>query len=966
MKPFTAVAVTLATLALVGCGVHQSAEAPPLTGPSTLATSVTITATPDTINYSINQNFPSPSTVKVSVFGPTGQPKVGQAVRLDMLVGGTVADYGTLQTRQPVSGPDGTVTVVYLAPNTPPPPDDSTVKTVTIRATAILTDAQASSAATADIRLVPVGVILPPAGTPTAAFTMSPAQALMNVPVTFDASGSTPGDGATQITLYSWNFGDGTAAGGGRSVTHTFTTQQVFNGTLTVTNDRGLSASIPVTTAVGALAAPTASFVFSPTAPAIGQNVVFNADQSAAAAGHTLTSFNWNFGDGATGSGFLVSHAFATAGTYNVVLSVTDDTGQKSTTSKSVTAGAAAASLPTADFTFSPGAPAVNQTVFFNAASSTAGSGHTLSSYAWNFGDGATGAGVTPSHVFAAAGTFTVTLTVTDEIGQYSVTSKSVAVSSSVANLPTANFTFSPLAPVPNQPVLFNASSSTPGTGHTLVSYAWNFGDGATGTGVTPSHPYSAAGTFTVTLTVTDEIGQVGVTSKTVTISGTQPVASFTFSPTTPAVNQPVFFNASSSTGGTGHTLVSYAWNFGDGVTGTGVTPSHPYSAAGTFTVTLIVTNEVGQTGTVSAGVTVAAGGGAPTANFTFSPSAPAPNQPVLFNASSSTAGTGHTLVSYAWNFGDGATGSGVTPSHPYSAAGTFTVTLTVTDEIGQVGLISKPVTITGTPPTASFTFLPATPAVNQTVFFDASSSTAGTGHRLVSYAWTFGDGQTGTGVTPTHAYSVVGTFAVTLTVTDEIGQVGVTSKTVIISSAPTASFTFLPLAPAVNQAVFFNASGSTAGTGHTLVSYAWNFGDGQIGTGVTPNHAYSAAGTFTVTLTVTDEVGQTGTARLAVNVATIVAEFVFSPTDPIAGVTTVFFDATPSSSPSTITSYVWDFGDGGTCNNGGLGCQVGGNGTAQKPQHVFLAPAHTWIVRLTITDSAGRTATVTHDVITR
>jgi PKD repeat protein len=226
----------------------------------------------------------------------------------------------------------------------------------------------------------------------------------------------------------------------------------------------------------------------------------------------------------------------------------------------------------------------------------------------------------------------------------------------------------------------------------------------------------------------------------------------------------------------------------------------------------------------------------------------------------------------------------------------------------------------------------------------------------------------------------------VVLVVTDDVGagQKGTTSQQVPVGSTggtplPTASFVFSPTSPATNQDVFFNASSSRAAAGHSITAYQWDFGDGFTclsngtgcgsGTPQQPRHAYIRAGNFTVTLTVTDDVGtgQKGTTSQQVSVSAasgqIVPEFVFSPTDPIV-LQTVFFDSTPSipSAGASINTYTWDFGDGNTCQNNGTGC---GAGTPQKPQHAF-ASANTFVVRLTVTDTAGKSATTTHNVTVR
>ncbi len=162
---------------------------------------------------------------------------------------------------------------------------------------------------------------------------------------------------------------------------------------------------------------------------------------------------------------------------------------------------------------------------------------------------------------------------------------------------PTASFTATPS----NLNVAFNSTSNDPDG--TIVSHAWNFGDGTTGTGATVNHPYAAAGTYTVTLTVTDDDGDTGTFSQVVTTSNppanTPPTASFTATPS----NLNVAFN-STSTDPDG-TIVSHAWNFGDGTTGTGATVNHPYAAAGTYTVTLTVTDDDGATGTLTQSVSV-------------------------------------------------------------------------------------------------------------------------------------------------------------------------------------------------------------------------------------------------------------------------------------------------------------------------------------------------------------------------
>ncbi len=149
-----------------------------------------------------------------------------------------------------------------------------------------------------------------------------------------------------------------------------------------------------------------------------------------------------------------------------------------------------------------------------------------------------------------------------------------------------------------------------------------------------------------------------------------------------------------------------------------------------------------------------------------------------------------------------------------------------------------------------------------------------------------------------------------------------------------------------------FNGAGSSVAPPRTIVKYAWDFGTGSKGSGMVVKKTYDTPGTYNVTLTVTDDAGNTATTTQAVTVGTsspggLAAAFTFSPTAPLED-TVVNFNATTSTSADPITNYKWDFGDGGTAS------------TAQKTaSHTFTDPG-TYVVTLTIRDSKGRTATTT------
>jgi len=252
-------------------------------------------------------------------------------------------DFGTLSARTFQTGNDGTQTVVFTAPPAPPASSAGSGTDVTIVASGTSSPFDTAHASTA-IRLVPPGVILPPADTPTPKFTFSPTAPAALQTVIFDASSSCAGSVAcgstTGITSFAWSFGDGGTATG-VTASHAFSLAGAFNVTLTVTNDRGVAASITTLVNISTSALPIADFVSSPSTPALtgGNNVVnFDASTSKAGTGHRLVAFNWTFlDDNSTAVGVNVQHTFQKAGTFNVILTVTDEVGQSATKPISIT-----------------------------------------------------------------------------------------------------------------------------------------------------------------------------------------------------------------------------------------------------------------------------------------------------------------------------------------------------------------------------------------------------------------------------------------------------------------------------------------------------------------------------------------------------------------------------------------------------------------------------------------------------
>lgn len=362
------------------------------------------------------------------------------------------------------------------------------------------------------------------------------------------------------------------------------------------------------------------------------------------------------------------------------------------------------------------------------------------------------------------------------------------------------------------------------------------------------------------------------VTSLQITVAGVinqAPVAAIS-APATGTEGVAVTFDASNSSDPDG-TIAAYDWDFGDNSAGSGVTVTHAF-AAGTYTVMLTVTDDSGATASTSVSIDIAAAVNEPPVAVISGPNTGAEGVAVSFDGSGSSDNDG-TITAYDWDFGDNTAGSGVSVSHSYTA-GTYMVTLTVTDDAGATASDSREIVISAPnqpqPPVADAGG-PYAAMVGEAVQFDGTASTDPDGS-IQTYEWSFGDGNTGTGVGPVHAYTMAGTYTVTLTVTDDQGMTGSATTTAEISEPnaqpqPPVADAGGPYSGVAGTAVLFDGSASTDPDG-TIQTYVWDFGDNTSGNGVGPVHTYAAAGVYTVTLTVTDDQGLTSMAETTTEIA--------------------------------------------------------------------------------------------------
>ncbi len=685
------------------------------------------------------------------------------------------------------------------------------------------------------------------------------------------------------------------------------------------------------------------------------------------------TAWLWDFGDGDTSTIQNPSHDYAVAGNFRARLTVTNAGGTASTSQM-----VGVFSRPVASFTRSLPNGIIPAAISFTDTST----GNPVS-WLWDFGDGTTSNLQSPGHSYAGPGTFTITLTVTNPAGSAS-SSQVLGISGTLV----PNFTKIVSGIV--APVTANFTDTSTGT---ITAWLWNFGDGTTSALRNPlAKTYNVAGNFTVTLTVTDAAGSAA-TSQVVNVQ-TTPVSSFTMSSATGV--PPLTVNFTDTSAGN---PANWLWDFGDGTTSALQNPTKLYPIAGTYTVTLTVSNCAGSSSaSQSVMVSIVFAGASPlllqvgpidprffflgNTNTSFPAyyqdsdgtrvsllpitgnGATAPTQifetPDPLNAYSRLLGFGGeafyfiATVDFATAFGRAHARFAIeanfsvpgdevvfnrtrlkavvpvagtyTFRHPY---GTQIIEVTAddiaarggiffTDDIGLVtrdflpaaaGNISNfleqtipppPVgwigdgtsvgPVTGSPTgfnrvrlegpagsnlggpgidfvesdqfsVAARVVTPLTPgftmsAVSGTAPLTVNFTDTTTGGIPTGFLWNFGDGANDIAPNTSHTYTTAGNFTVTLTVTDAIGSAS-TSQTVSVFSLPVPSFTRTPAAGVAPLTVRFSGTS----TGNVTCRF-WDFGDGATSILPNPTKIFAAPGTYTITLTVTNPAGSVSTSQ--------------------------------------------------------------------------------------------------------
>jgi PKD repeat protein len=480
--------------------------------------------------------------------------------------------------------------------------------------------------------------LLPPA----AEFTLVPASGPAPLAVTF--TDATSG----QVTSWSWDFGDGTSSSAA-SPQHTYALEGVYTVSLTASGPGGTDVETKSACVTVTGPPPSAYFEANPTLGPEPLTVSFTNLTTG-----TADTFEWSFGDGATSSAREPVHTYLVPGTYDVTLTARGPGGSDVRVLDDLVT--VEPGVPEAAFAGTPLRGPAPLAVSFTDLSA-----RTITSWAWDFGDG-TGAGVQhPTHLYTSPGLYTVALAAIGPAGADVETKLAYVEVQPPA--PSADFRATPTRGMAPLTVVFSDDSRG-----NVTSWSWDFGDGGGSSSASPSYVYATPGTYDVHLAVSGPDGS-DVETKTafVVVDADTPVAGFRATPTSGLAPLAVQFTDDSR-----GNVTSWSWDLGDGSSSSLASPAHVYTVPGRYSVELTVSGPSGRD-TLRLVDLVQVTGLPPVAEFLASPREGFAPLTVAFDDQS----TG-TVSTWAWSFGDGGTATVSDPVHVFVAPGSYVVGLTV------------------------------------------------------------------------------------------------------------------------------------------------------------------------------------------------------------------------------------------------------------------------------------------------
>ncbi len=742
---------------------------------------------------------------------------------------------------------------------------------------------------------------------PIASFTITPAEPCP-APATATFTATVP-PGST----VTWHYGDGTSGAGAVS-THTYAADGCFTVSMIVTTSAGCLDTFVQTYCIYDLQFGISHSI--DTAGCAPLTVHFATWALTSVPGPGLTfypypiaSYSWDFGDGSPGgSGATPIHTYTAPGIYNAVVTILTANGCPATASITILVG----TPPVISVTAAPRHLCYHNNIVTFTATIISGP---VDAYDWQFGDGTGQATVTPTvtHHYVLPGLFTVTVTPYYHgcEGPQVILTDYILIDSPMSIIKET------VLCSPVNTVVFGDSSLGDD------SHLWIFGDGsATSTLDNPTHLYPAPVVYTATLTTYNNASGCRDTA-TASIDLHRPVPAFTTPDTAICRDSFILFTSSVS----GGTASLYYWHSsGRSADSTSPTYLDTFHHTGIYTIQLTIMDQNGcfDSAVRTNYILVAK----PVASFTATPPNGCwPLTTVLTNSSTDVAGTFYTNFKWVFGDGDSVLSTALSITHTYTLTGSFTPTMTVTDNIGCKDTIALPL-ITVWRPAAAFTVSTAHPCLNQVDHFNNTSGA------IVSSYWWFGDGDTSTLTNPTHIYTATGLYTVKLAVTDAHGCTDtLTNINLIDVTHPHAAFSMsdsVSLCPPLTV-VFTNlSSGATA--------YFWKLGDGSTSVVANPTNLYIAAGLDTVIFVAKNTWGCTDTAIGHVQIFGYSGEFSYAPDSGCSPLTVHFLANTVN-----VPSITWDFADG----------HIATSALSDSISHVYTIPG-AYVPKLILSNNTG------------
>lgn len=758
----------------------------------------------------------------------------------------------------------------------------------------------------------------------------------------------------SQLKGYSWTFDQGNPDKSYESNPRIkWSKPGTYDVMIIVQNNTGWSeTSVHRITIEQAGSVPTNVRIQGPTKAKVGEAVRFSVTSSSTT---SLTGYSWGAqsANPEKSSAANPSFTWSTPGTYNVGVFVQNNIGWSATQANHSITIEPAGSAPSGVSIIAPAEVEAGTPVSFSSSYTSATA---ITAYSWSFNGGSPSSSTQakPSVTWNTPGTYQVQLKLSNQFGQSTTATHSIRVTEK-GTAPTNVQIIAPTETIVGSPVTFRTSYSSSAA---ITAYRWTFegGSPSSSTSSSPVSVWNRAGTYKVRLSLSNKFGQSNEVLHTITVNpkGTVPLDVSINGPSNVKVGETVKFTPVYTSN---DPILQYSWSFSSGTPAqsTVAEPSVRWSAAGSYTIKLLLRNKEGWSSTVTKVVTVSPAGTAPT-NVQIS--APAETTVGEMVSLSATASSSTAITGYKWTL-EGASPSTSTSKNPnvtWAKVGTYRIRVALSNQFGTSTEAVRTIVVKekGTVPTNVQIKAPSTALVGDVVSF---SCTASSETVITRYKWTFKEANplSSNSKTPAAVWSKPGTYKVRLVLTNAVGDSQETVHTITINPKGTAPSRVQITAPAeatVGDAVTLSA---TAVTDAPITNYNWRIEGATPSTSnsKTPVVSWNRSGTYSIRLVVANEFGQSAEA-----VHTIVIKQkgtapsnvqIEAPAEAMVG-DAVSFAATAESA-STITGYNWRF-EGATPSTS----------TSKTPVATWKTPG-VYRVRLTVSNAYGQSAESIHTI---